>query len=55
MLFDTVHQCLITHTGIPATFPMETAFLMCSTLFLLVYTYTVTNWGNPASLNRIVW
>ncbi|KJA16677.1 hypothetical protein HYPSUDRAFT_206864 [Hypholoma sublateritium FD-334 SS-4] len=33
MLFDTVHQCLITHT---------------------VYTYTVTNWGNPASLNVIV-
>ncbi|KAF8159187.1 hypothetical protein B0H34DRAFT_393420 [Crassisporium funariophilum] len=34
MVFDTIHQALITHT---------------------VYTYTITNWGNPAELERLVW
>ncbi|KAJ3513803.1 hypothetical protein NLJ89_g2747 [Agrocybe chaxingu] len=33
IMFDTIHQALITHT---------------------VYTYTVTNWGNPTELQRIV-
>ncbi|KAF8159158.1 hypothetical protein B0H34DRAFT_654273, partial [Crassisporium funariophilum] len=34
MVFDTVHQVLITHT---------------------VYTYAITNWGNSAELQRVVW
>ncbi|KAJ3507836.1 hypothetical protein NMY22_g16808 [Coprinellus aureogranulatus] len=34
MLFDTVHQALITHT---------------------VYTYVVTNWGNPNILGALTW
>ncbi|KAJ2914321.1 hypothetical protein MD484_g6095, partial [Candolleomyces efflorescens] len=34
MIFDTVHQALITHT---------------------VYSYTVTNWGNPIILDSLVW
>jgi hypothetical protein len=34
LIFDTVHQALITHT---------------------VYTYTVTDWGNPTQLVKIVW
>jgi len=34
VIFDTIHQALITHT---------------------VYTYTITDWGNPDQLQLIVW
>lgn len=51
MLFDTIHQALITHTGrkpIPR-YPKNLS------LYTLVYTYTITNWGNPAELDKLVW
>ena len=53
LFFDTVHQCLITHTG------LSLVFLSCRDFFwripFPVYSYVVTNWGNPAYLEKLVW
>lgn len=51
MFFDTVHQALITHTGMNSSVdPPETDIL-----YFPVYTYTITNWGNTAELDKLVW
>ena len=51
MTSDTIHQALISHTS-------EHAFEKCSFPILnrsrVVYTYTITYWGDPAQLNYIV-
>ncbi|PBK60598.1 hypothetical protein ARMSODRAFT_982132 [Armillaria solidipes] len=44
MVFDTVHQALICHTG--------KVFYM---LRCLLYTYLITHYGNAAELQRTVW
>ena len=52
MAIDTTHQMLITHTGKSVVL---CAFLGLCDVFSQVYTYTITNWGNPAILELIVW
>jgi hypothetical protein len=54
MFFDTVHQALITHTGMNSSVNVD---LLENTdiLYISVYTYTITNWGNTAELNKLVW
>lgn len=54
MVLDTLHQALITHTGayisLIATL-LDGIILMA----IAVYTYTVTDWGNPDQLQLVVW
>ena len=51
MILDTIHQAVITHTSrlyisrIPH----------CINMAIAVYTYTITDWGNPEQLQTIVW
>lgn len=54
MALDTTHQAFVSHTG-------EHAFasaLDCATLLLIisfaVYMHTITFWGDPAHLNKLV-
>ena len=53
MILDTLHQALITHTGMyPSLIPTR---LQSVDMAILVYTYTVTDWGNPVQAQFIVW
>ena len=49
MLFDTVHQALITHTG-----TLSPSFL-ASRLTRAVYTYVIIYFGDVARLESLVW
>ena len=52
MILDTVHQALITHTG---EYISQSLLPEDIDMVITVYTYTVTDWGNPAQLEFIVW
>lgn len=52
MILDTVHQALITHTG---EYISQSLLPEDIDMVITVYTYTVTDWGNPAQLKFIVW
>jgi len=58
MIFDTIHQALISHTGEYAFENREAQFVHHCFPILnqspVVYMYTVTYWGDPAQLNQIV-
>ena len=49
MLFDIIHQALITHTG-----PLLFSFL-ASRLTRAVYTYVIVYFGDAAKLESVVW
>ena len=53
MILDTLHQALITHTGMYIS--LIPTRLHSVDLTIVVYTYTVTDWGNPVQLQFIVW
>lgn len=53
MIFDTLHQALITHTGMYIS--LIPTCLQGVNMAIVVYTYTVTDWGNPERLEFIVW
>ena len=53
MFFDTVHQALITHTGMNTSADLDLP--KTDILYIPVYTYTITNWGNTAELDKLVW
>ena len=52
MAFDTVHQILITHCGEVHTI---TSVTRLGSYSHLVYTYTITHWGDPPILEQLVW
>ena len=49
MLFDTVHQVLITHTG-----TLSSSFL-ASRLTRAVYTYVIVYFGDVVQVENVVW
>jgi hypothetical protein len=54
MIFETIHQALITHTGVYIS--LFSKLLEGIDIAIAVYTYTVTNWGNSDDLEfKIVW
>ena len=53
VIFDTIHQALITHTG--GCIAMIPTLLYSINMAIVVYTYTITDWGNPDQLQLIVW
>ena len=53
VIFDTVHQALITHTG--ECIALIPRLLHGINKAIVVYTYTITDWGNPDQLQLIVW
>ena len=54
MVFDSIHQALITHAGVYNS--LLAACLGDIDIAIAVYTYTVTDWGNSDDLEfRIVW
>jgi len=51
-IFDTIHQCLICHTGsFSGVSPKQYRTLIEET----VYYYVITNFDNPTILTRMVW
>ncbi|KAG6917109.1 hypothetical protein DXG01_003929 [Tephrocybe rancida] len=51
MFFDTVHQILISHTGINGFRTLDKVLTESDT----VYIYTITNYNNPEYLANLVW
>jgi len=54
IILDTFHQALITHTGMYISL-IPTRLHSVDIMAIAVYTYTVTDWGNPVQLQFIVW
>ena len=53
MFLDTIHQALITHTSVYTS--LIATLLSDIDMTIAVYTYTVTDWGNPEQLALNVW
>lgn len=53
MILDTLHQALITHTGVYIC--KSHGSLDGIDMQIAVYTYTVMDWGQPEQLKLIVW
>ena len=51
LIFDTVHQMLITHTSASTKSSLTLFMANC----FQVYTYVITNFANPQELGNIVW
>ena len=55
VIFDTVHQALITHTGGCILLWSPHSCMHGINMEIAVYVYTITDWGNPDLLQLIVW
>jgi hypothetical protein len=53
MILDTLHQALITHTGMCISLIPKR--LNSVDMAIVVYTYTVTDWGNADQVQFVVW
>lgn len=52
LVFDTVHQLLITHTS---AYVDGMVIFRSAHLWLVVYTYLVTNFSDALELGNLVW